>query len=267
MGQGDPRGLHSCLVWLLVRILRPWASDPEDWIPPTHRHVQDDRQLPPPPGSLSNCCDNPAFSKVIESTGLLPPQCVVQASSRNGRLLNSHPGFGHTNLLSILSNLPWQRLGRTCCTNVASPAHWKLCTKQLRSNWYLLAPAPSHWVCSEEMALTSHRVAKKTQDPHQEGDAVLWHGVLHHTAGYCIRMTVSAWGPGPPWDAWPTGSHGAQCPLQASLPALNVVGLFLIPSPAVLRMEEDQSKSPLEDLSSRWFGDYQSALSCQLAPK
>lgn len=144
--------------------LRPWGLNH-----PPPRHVQDDRQLPPPPGSLSNCCDNPAFSKVIESTGLLPPHCVVQASSRNGRLLNSHPGFGHTNLLSILSNFPWEQLGRTCCTNVASPAHWKLCTKQLRSNWYLLAPAPSHWVCSEEMALTSHRVAKRPRTHTKKG--------------------------------------------------------------------------------------------------
>ena len=75
-----------------------------------------------------------------------------------------------------------------------------------------------------------------------------------------------AWGPGPPWAAQSTGSHDAQCPLQASLPVLNV-GLFLIPLSAVHLMEEDQSKSPLEDLGSRWLGDYQSALSFQLALK
>lgn len=107
MGQKDQRGLHNCLAWLLVRILGPWASDSEDWnpLPAVYKMTGNCYQ---PPGSLSNCSDNPAFSEVLESTVLLPPQCVAQVSSRNGRLLNNHPGFQHTNLLSILSNLPWE---------------------------------------------------------------------------------------------------------------------------------------------------------------
>ncbi|EDL10204.1 membrane-associated ring finger (C3HC4) 2 [Mus musculus] len=73
------------------------------------------------PGSLCDCSSSPAFSKVVEATGLGPPQYVAQVTSRDGRLLstviraldsqstsdftgwpaalNCHPGFGFTEWL------------------------------------------------------------------------------------------------------------------------------------------------------------------------
>lgn len=41
------------------------------------------------PGSLCDCSDSPAFSKVVEATGLGPPQYVAQVTSRDGRLLST----------------------------------------------------------------------------------------------------------------------------------------------------------------------------------
>uniref|UniRef100_A0A452FYI4 E3 ubiquitin-protein ligase MARCHF2 n=1 Tax=Capra hircus TaxID=9925 RepID=A0A452FYI4_CAPHI len=41
------------------------------------------------PGSLCDCSDSPAFSKVVEVTGLGPPQYVAQVTSRDGRLLST----------------------------------------------------------------------------------------------------------------------------------------------------------------------------------
>lgn len=41
------------------------------------------------PGSLCDCSGSPAFSKVVEATGLGPPQYVAQVTSRDGRLLST----------------------------------------------------------------------------------------------------------------------------------------------------------------------------------
>uniref|UniRef100_A0A8C3WW41 E3 ubiquitin-protein ligase MARCHF2 n=1 Tax=Catagonus wagneri TaxID=51154 RepID=A0A8C3WW41_9CETA len=41
------------------------------------------------PGSLCDCSDSPAFSKVVDATGLGPPQYVAQVTSRDGRLLST----------------------------------------------------------------------------------------------------------------------------------------------------------------------------------
>lgn len=41
------------------------------------------------PGSLCDCSSSPAFSKVVEATGLGPPQYVAQVTSRDGRLLST----------------------------------------------------------------------------------------------------------------------------------------------------------------------------------
>ncbi|KAF6306625.1 hypothetical protein mRhiFer1_010717 [Rhinolophus ferrumequinum] len=41
------------------------------------------------PGSLCDCSGSPAFSKVVEATGLRPPQYVAQVTSRDGRLLST----------------------------------------------------------------------------------------------------------------------------------------------------------------------------------
>ncbi|KAM5306532.1 E3 ubiquitin-protein ligase MARCHF2 isoform 2-T2 [Glossophaga mutica] len=41
------------------------------------------------PGSLCDCSNSPSFSKVVEATGLGPPQYVAQVTSREGRLLST----------------------------------------------------------------------------------------------------------------------------------------------------------------------------------
>ncbi|XP_054573173.1 E3 ubiquitin-protein ligase MARCHF2 isoform X2 [Eptesicus fuscus] len=41
------------------------------------------------PGSLCDCSSSPAFSKVVEATGLGPPQYVAQVTSRDGRLIST----------------------------------------------------------------------------------------------------------------------------------------------------------------------------------
>ncbi|XP_019523238.1 PREDICTED: E3 ubiquitin-protein ligase MARCH2 isoform X1 [Hipposideros armiger] len=41
------------------------------------------------PGSLCDCSSSPAFSKVVEATGLGPPQYVAQVTSRDGRFLST----------------------------------------------------------------------------------------------------------------------------------------------------------------------------------
>ncbi|XP_027632148.1 E3 ubiquitin-protein ligase MARCH2 isoform X2 [Tupaia chinensis] len=41
------------------------------------------------PGSLCDCSGSPAFSKIVEATGLGPPQYVAQVTSRDGRLLST----------------------------------------------------------------------------------------------------------------------------------------------------------------------------------
>uniref|UniRef100_A0A9L0JPV3 Membrane associated ring-CH-type finger 2 n=1 Tax=Equus asinus TaxID=9793 RepID=A0A9L0JPV3_EQUAS len=41
------------------------------------------------PGSLCDCSGSPSFSKIVEATGLGPPQYVAQVTSRDGRLLST----------------------------------------------------------------------------------------------------------------------------------------------------------------------------------
>ncbi|XP_016018564.2 E3 ubiquitin-protein ligase MARCHF2 isoform X6 [Rousettus aegyptiacus] len=69
-------------LWLLG----PWASGPEDTALPVAMTTGDCCHLP---GSLCDCSSSPAFSKVVEATGLGPPQYVAQVTSRDGRLLST----------------------------------------------------------------------------------------------------------------------------------------------------------------------------------
>ncbi|XP_061278381.1 E3 ubiquitin-protein ligase MARCHF2 isoform X1 [Bos javanicus] len=68
------------------RLLGPWALGPEDTGRPVAMTTGDCCHLP---GSLCDCSDSPAFSKVVEATGLGPPQYVAQVTSRDGRLLST----------------------------------------------------------------------------------------------------------------------------------------------------------------------------------
>uniref|UniRef100_A0A671F2I2 Membrane associated ring-CH-type finger 2 n=1 Tax=Rhinolophus ferrumequinum TaxID=59479 RepID=A0A671F2I2_RHIFE len=68
------------------RLLGPWASGPEDQVLPVAMTTGDCCHLP---GSLCDCSGSPAFSKVVEATGLRPPQYVAQVTSRDGRLLST----------------------------------------------------------------------------------------------------------------------------------------------------------------------------------
>lgn len=68
------------------RLLGPWASGPEDRRLPVAMTTGDCCHLP---GSLCDCSSSPAFSKVVEATGLGPPQYVAQVTSRDGRLLST----------------------------------------------------------------------------------------------------------------------------------------------------------------------------------
>ncbi|XP_042122730.1 E3 ubiquitin-protein ligase MARCHF2 isoform X4 [Peromyscus maniculatus bairdii] len=69
-----------------IQLLGPWASGPEDRRLLVAMTTGDCCHLP---GSLCDCSSSPAFSKVVEATGLGPPQYVAQVTSRDGRLLST----------------------------------------------------------------------------------------------------------------------------------------------------------------------------------
>ncbi|VTJ71637.1 Hypothetical predicted protein [Marmota monax] len=85
-GQGELRGLRGRPARPRIRLLGPWASGPEDTGLPVAMTTGDCCHLP---GSLCDCSGSPAFSKVVEATGLGPPQYVAQVTSRDGRLLST----------------------------------------------------------------------------------------------------------------------------------------------------------------------------------
>ena len=84
--KGDKFTLLLIFLLALPRLLGPWALGPEDVGLPVAMTTGDCCHLP---GSLCDCSDSPAFSKVVEATGLGPPQYVAQVTSRDGRLLST----------------------------------------------------------------------------------------------------------------------------------------------------------------------------------
>ncbi|XP_053439363.1 E3 ubiquitin-protein ligase MARCHF2 isoform X6 [Nycticebus coucang] len=69
-----------------TQLLEPWALGPDDTGFPVAMTTGDCCHLP---GSLCDGSGSPAFSKVVEATGLGPPQYVAQVTSRDGRLLST----------------------------------------------------------------------------------------------------------------------------------------------------------------------------------
>ncbi|XP_063119825.1 E3 ubiquitin-protein ligase MARCHF2 isoform X6 [Rattus norvegicus] len=107
------------------------------------------------PGSLCDCSSSPAFSKVVEATGLGPPQYVAQVTSRDGRLLStviraldtprSYLCVPPVTVPSAESAMR-EQMGRTCCPHVAVLAPWELCTRAAWRNG-CLPPTPATVSC------------------------------------------------------------------------------------------------------------------------
>ncbi|XP_073910362.1 E3 ubiquitin-protein ligase MARCHF2 isoform X2 [Castor canadensis] len=223
------------------------------------------------PGSLCDCSGSPAFSKVVEATGLGPPQYVAQVTSRDGRLLSTV-----IRALDTPSDCPFCRichegangeslLSPCGCTGTLGAVH-----KSCLEKWLSSSNTSYCELCHTEFAVekrprpltellsTSHccpicslAVAEGPRASDREAYTVLRHGVLlvHHTTGCDLGLAVPTRSPGPPSPPQPAGGRGAHRPYHCPVHHLCSLdaGLFSIPLPVVFRVEKDQPESTAED--------------------
>ncbi|XP_038935345.1 E3 ubiquitin-protein ligase MARCHF2 isoform X1 [Rattus norvegicus] len=237
------------------------------------------------PGSLCDCSSSPAFSKVVEATGLGPPQYVAQVTSRDGRLLSTviraldtpsdcpfcricHEGANGENLLSPCG-----------CTGTLGAVH-----KSCLEKWLSSSNTSYCELCHTEFAVEKRPrpLTEWLKDPGPRTEkrtlccdmvCFVFITPLAAISGWlCLRgaqdhlrlhsrleavgliaLTIALFTIYVLWTLRLEHFEVEACLYLPTHCRTAPAGLFPIPLPAVLGMEEDQSESPAEDPGSRWL--------------